>query len=636
MGNDLDKKFIDLDNDRKEKEKHNFENIRNGLENSTNNINNALKSIKDWDELMALKIESDEENDQEEEKSFKDQCLNNIFIFIIFGILFCFINLIGVQASIIILNSLFNEIVEEFKLWINGTPRKFNFYQIIEINTYRDLPEIDVAMITSSIGIIFLKNFGFYCSIITLQLISSVSFFLLFLLFEFHKNDQLLENYTRLEIVVLVLAYILLSFIVGCSSTISLKEYFNIDRRVFEKKKEFSEKGQMIVFYFFSGISLMITMIINRKIFKSFKSKWILLSIAILCFASFLISVIFHILFLIPVNVKKKNIQKEIENQNNIEIRDFENNRKIPFQIGSNNTRPQTENTRLKAASTARANNNDDPTKNNYFTKICTFCGYIYFQKDTKNSEGKKKICICYYYSDKCTWFKETILKFDVYAPFLTELYCQICIIGYKLILTEKLLENYTYIKNMKYFIVLFIISVILASVFIPDDDFGTQNQKNNDNNNNNNNENLTNSKKSKISICFSFDNENVLITVQVILFAFTIFILISSVCYYEEMKITKKRWDYVYMVGYGVFKTIDLIILSFYDFFDNSDIFNTTLAITFEKLLWMIIEAIIYSLDISKKTLVVVQLICSSIAIVILIVIGCSKFCSLCCNNNK
>ena len=204
MGNDLDKKFIDLDNDRKEKEKHNFENIRNGLENSTNNINNALKSIKDWDELMSLKTESDEENDQEEEKSFKDQCLNNIFIFIIFGILFCFINLIGVQASIIILNSLFNEIVEEFKLWINGTPRKFNFYQIIEINTYRDLPEIDVAMITSSIGIIFLKNFGFYCSIITLQLISSVSFFLLFLLFEFHKGDQLLENYTRLEIVVLV------------------------------------------------------------------------------------------------------------------------------------------------------------------------------------------------------------------------------------------------------------------------------------------------------------------------------------------------------------------------------------------------------------------------------------------------
>ena len=65
------------------------------------------------------------------------------------------------------------------------------------------------------------------------------------------------------------------------------------------------------------------------------------------------------------------------------------------------------------------------------------------------------------------------------------------------------------------------------------------------------------------------------------------------------EMSITKKRWDYIYMVGFGAFKTMDLMLLSFYDFFDNSDIFNTTLAITFEKLLWMIIEAIIYSLDI-------------------------------------
>ena len=36
-------------------------------------------------------------------------------------------------------------------------------------------------------------------------------------------------------------------------------------------------------------------------------------------------------------------------------------------------------------------------------------------------------------------------------------------------------------------------------------------------------------------------------------------------------------------MVGFGAFKTMDLMLLSFYDFFDNSDIFNTTLAITFD-----------------------------------------------------
>ena len=257
-------------NDKENKDDPRLVKVKNGLVDSVVYINETLKNIKDWDELMDLKKESKEENEENEEKSIEEPCIDNIFIFISFGVVFCIINLIGVQTSIIILNSLFNELVEEFKLWLNGTPRKYNFYQRIEINTYRNLPEINVVMITSSIGIIFLKNFGFYCSIITLQLISSVSFFLIFLLFEFHKNDQLLENYTRLEMVVLVLAYILLSFIVGCSSTISLKEYFNIDTKVFSGKKN-EDKGQKIAFYFFSGLALICTIIFHRQIFKHYR-----------------------------------------------------------------------------------------------------------------------------------------------------------------------------------------------------------------------------------------------------------------------------------------------------------------------------------------------------------------------------
>ena len=88
--------------------------------------------------------------------------------------LFCIIQLIGVQASIIILNSIFNEIVDEFKLWLSNTPRKYSFYENLEINSYRELPEIDVAMITSSIGIIFLRNYGFICSNSTFQLASYI------------------------------------------------------------------------------------------------------------------------------------------------------------------------------------------------------------------------------------------------------------------------------------------------------------------------------------------------------------------------------------------------------------------------------------------------------------------------------
>ena len=75
---------------------------------------------------------------------------------------------------------MFDEIVEEFKLWFNNTQREHNFFELLEVNSYRELPEIDVEMITSSVGIIFLKNSGFICSNITFQLLSLIFFFDIF------------------------------------------------------------------------------------------------------------------------------------------------------------------------------------------------------------------------------------------------------------------------------------------------------------------------------------------------------------------------------------------------------------------------------------------------------------------------
>ena len=60
---------------------------------------------------------------------------------------------------------------------------------------------------------------------------------------------------------------------------------------------------------------------------------------------------------------------------------------------------------------------------------------------------------------------REKIFKFDVIAPFLTELYCQISIVGYRPILTEKLLNTYSFSKNMKFYVALYILSVFLGSL---------------------------------------------------------------------------------------------------------------------------------------------------------------------------
>ena len=175
--------------ERKLDEMKHFLFIQKGLKESMTNIGHSLNYFNNWDELLSLKEEeSPEEKKLKRTKTLKSGYFFHRCYFSLFGIIFSLLHLIGVQAFIIILNALFSEIVDEFKLWANSTPREYNFYEKIKIKSYRELPEIDVVMITSSIGIIFLRNYGFYCSNITFQLISCITVFLLFLFFDFHKN----------------------------------------------------------------------------------------------------------------------------------------------------------------------------------------------------------------------------------------------------------------------------------------------------------------------------------------------------------------------------------------------------------------------------------------------------------------
>ena len=302
--------------------------------------------------------------------------------------------LICVQTSIVILNSLFNEITDELKLWLNNTPRELNFYEILEKNTYRELPEIDVAMITSSVGITCLNNFGFICSNISFQLSSSFWFLLLFLLFDFHTEAQLLENYTRLEILVLVLSYIFLSILVGNSSTIAIKEFADKYYDVYYKKKD-QENGEKLLFYFFSAISAFIIMPINRKIFTSFNdktSKSILIRIVIICFISFGLSIVFYGLYLTPITTKKTIIKnktkKKMQDKKTNKIRKDENsiinkieneNKKVKNSQTNKNeneieiitiNRFESENEEIKKSPTNKIEIENEEIKNNQKNKI--------------------------------------------------------------------------------------------------------------------------------------------------------------------------------------------------------------------------------------------------------------------------
>ena len=102
----------------------------------------------------------------------------------------------------------------------------------------------------------------------------------------------------------------------------------------------------------------------------------------------------------------------------------------------------------------------------------------------------------------------------------------------------------------------------------------------------------------------------------------FTVFTFISSLYYYNEDNLKRKKWDNIIMVECIFFKVLDLMILSFFNFFDNVDILNTSLAITIEKYIWMILEVLIDAFISNKKNLILFQIIITLIGIVIIIII--------------
>lgn len=684
MGNSLERA-------RREKKikQNNFNNIKQNLLEYTSEMNTTVNYLEDWDELLNIREETSEEKVKFENTVIKKEYNNKLYLFRFFGVIFCILQLIAVQTAIILLNAIFSEIIDGILLYRYDIPRENNFYEYIEISSYKQIPEIDVGMVTSILGIVFHKKFGYYCSNITFQIIVSIIFFLFFWTFDFHVKEQLSINYNITELVVLCIEYIFLSIFVGCTSTIGLKEYYDL-YQIYSKAKIFNEEkvcrfdvifiiifaflpgNEKTIFYFYPGIALIITIIINRKIFISFSdmtSKKILYIIAIIYIGCIVLSNIFYCLYLKPLGIGEKNkikrkmkfdkMKEKNKSKKNQEIINTQNkeekedddiiiykNKNDNLQIESNvnvmlsksedlnkeekvfgnkelfipikrnieelsktskeinNVNFSVENEKyveelksikIKAKSLDKEfDNNQEITLNKiqlgnkyYSTKVCTLCGYIYFQKTI----GNKNACICYYYTGCQSWFKEKYIKYDVLAYFFLELLCQICNVGFNSILSEKLSNVYSFSKIRNFFITLIIISLFYGISY-------TVAYLNEDKNN------IQPSKKNlsmiKIMGCF--------------IFTYSIFIFITSICYIKEDNLSRKRWDNIIMASFIIFKCIDLQILCFFDFYENTDIFNETLGITAEKVLWMIIETLIDSFEIKKKNLVIVQIVFSPI----------------------
>ena len=77
---------------------------------------------------------------------------------------------------IIILNAMLNELIDEIKLAIKKKARENDFYEVIQICSYKEIPEIDVAMLTSFIGIIAFEHLGFIATNIIFQSVPGLLF----------------------------------------------------------------------------------------------------------------------------------------------------------------------------------------------------------------------------------------------------------------------------------------------------------------------------------------------------------------------------------------------------------------------------------------------------------------------------
>ena len=121
----------------------------------------------------------------------------------------------------------------------------------------------------------------------------------------------------------MIISYVLLSIVVGCSSTLALKEYWNL-YSIFKKYK-FGENrcdkiivNEKVIFYLFPSISAVIIIIINGLIiylfkkFKDIKSKWLLIGILGIFVLSFVISLFFYCCFSIPILNKEKENKKKV------------------------------------------------------------------------------------------------------------------------------------------------------------------------------------------------------------------------------------------------------------------------------------------------------------------------------------
>ena len=662
----------DLYNEGEDKDKQKFISMKKGFNDSLNDINSTLDTIDGWqslfdpeDELLnkwELILNPDDKYSNNEGNFKIKKC--SLTIYFICGWFFCFFQLIGVQAGMIILNAIFNEIVDEIMLYRTEIQRESNFYQNIEIASYKSVPEIDFGMAFWVLGTSFLKKYGYYWSNI-FQLLSLIGFLLLFLLFDFHINEELSKNYTSLEMAVLIIMYIFLCIFVGASSNVAFKVFFDSYkvyyknyydiwdfisfrfclRKLSKSDIKITEESdddnlEKFLMFLFSVLSAASIIGLNRLIFffiKDITSTKLLISILMVYIGSSVLSFILFCFYSIPEEKFDEHIKKYEKTQNKINEDNYKEKVKIE-QVDNENLK-SLENVILynKIDNQENIQNKiEEQQNNNLQTKkegeedieiidikslrtSCTCLGYVYFQKTINN----KNVCIFYDYDSCCSWFYSRIRRPEIFAPLISEVFLQLSYVGFNSIFSDKLSKEYSISENIKFCCFLLIDFIILGLYIII---LRTNNYKD---------------IFSPNIISLDYGNNNKyksnfysLIVIIGLLFFFSIFVIVYSLMYICEKNPDLASWNKRFEGEILIFKFFDLQILSYFDFIDDKDCLNSSIFITVEKVIWMGVETLLEILEVKIKTLFIIQIVSSGIFtlllifIIIFLIMDASKIC--------
>ena len=604
--------------------------MKKGFISSMDNIKETMINIKDWDSLLKESNEGNITNQEPKEEKPSNGKGKYIFC-LICGFIFCLLNFICVQIGLIIINAIFKEIIDELKLALNSIPRKYNFYENIEIVSYKSVPDIDVGMFFSFLGLTTMKKCEFILSYSIFQIMSICCFIVLFLLFDFHSRDELLKNYTKMEVTILIIFYILFCIFIGASSCLSLKEFFKVYKiyyrnNLYEKdENEINDKEEekndvfleKFLFFIFSTLSALSTIGIIRLIFTSIKikeQKKILYSFLIIYPSIIALSFIFYLYYSLPkfhlnIDNREESMRKEgsqsdiiygivrtMNNQSYIYHSSLNNNityNKLNASINNKGTEDNNKTTN------DNVKNNNNNIKRNDVRKACTCFGYVYFQK----SIDKKNVCVCYYYSSWYSWFCVKIRKPIIFAPLVAQFFFHCCCVAENSILSERLLNVYSISSNIKYLLILISYVFIIIILFLFNYNLSTNFMK-------------EGNKCQRLIF--------VIILIFYLLLNTTIFTLILSLRIILKSHLRKDDYDFLIKSDVAAFKSLDLMMLSLYDFLDDEDCLNTSIFIYFERFLWTILEMLFDLYELYMKTLCIFQMIFS---IIFFIVLGFSIF---------